>query len=341
MPFNRIKLPFLLLPVVFWLIAGCHRQTEHVLPPAPDLVIFTTQEEDVYAPIIKEYQERSGLHIQVNKGTFRELQQLIQANTLVGYCDVVFGIDAAALEYYQDCWEPYTSQSAAALTAGFTSAAARWTPFSVSSLVIIYNTRVVTYRELPTDWNSLLEPRFKGRIAFMDPERSDLWLTALATAMDTSSQPVQYLADFAVNLDYQTFQTPAEVTQAVADGRCSVGVTLEETAEQLLKEGADVDYIFPASGSCLRLNGSAVVSGCQNPEPAQAFIDFTVSSDVQHILSDSLNRRPVREDIAPPKGLNPICRLPESALDPAQIEHITAALTAWQQLVKTEPDERR
>lgn len=340
MPFNRIK-PLFFLPAVFWLIAGCHRQTEPVLPPVPDLVIFTTQEEGVYAPVIKEYQERTGLHIQVNKGTFREMQQQIQETTLAGYCDVVFGIDAAALEYYQDCWEPYTSQSAAALTAGFTSAAARWTPFSVISLVIIYNTRVVTYRELPTDWNNLLEPRFKGRIAFMDPEMSDSWLIALTTAMYASNQPAQYLTAFAANLNYQTFQSPAEVTQAVADGRCSVGVTLEETAEQLLREGADVDYIFPASQSCLRLNGSAVVLGCQNPEAAQAFIDFTVSSDVQHILSGSLNRRPVREDIAPPKGLNPICRLPESTLDPAQTEHITAALTAWQQLFKTLPDERR
>jgi len=332
MPSNRIKPPVFFLLAGLLLFAGCRRQSEPALPDVPDLVIFTSQEETVYAPIIKEYQERSGLNIQVTIGTFQELQHQIRENTLDEYCDVVFGTDAAVLECYQDFWEPHTSRSAANLTAGFTSAASRWTPFSVTSLVILYNTRVVTYRELPTDWSSLLEPRFKSRIAFMNPEMSDIYLTALSAAMYSTTQPSKYLADFAANLDYQTFHSLSAVTQAVTDGRCSVGVTPAETAEQLRRDGADVDYIFPAGASCICLDGSAVVLGCRNPEAARDFVDFTVSSDVQHILVDRLNRRSVRGDVAPLPGLKPIIRLPEGTLLPAQTKYKTAALTGWRQI---------
>lgn len=332
---KRIKLPVILLLAGLLLIAGCRRQSEPTLPNTPDLVIFTSQDETVYAPIIKEYQERSGLNIQVKKGTVQELQQQIEANTLADYCDVVFGIDAAALVYNQDRWEPYTSQSAAQLTAGFTSSASQWTPFSVTSLVIIYNTRVVTYRELPTNWNSLLEPRWRGRIAFMNPEISDTYLSALAAAMYASDHPSVYLAEFAANLGYQTFNSLAAVTQTVTDGRSSVGVTMEETAEQLLRDGADVDYIFPAGENFIYLDGSAVILGCRNPEAARIFIDFTVSRDVQHILAADLNRRPVRSDIMQPLGLMPISQLPEGTLDMEQARNKTAALTEWRELFDT------
>lgn len=335
MPSNRIKPPVILLLAGLLLIAGCRRQLETALPNVPDLVIFTSQDETVYVPIIKEYQERSGLNIQVKKGTSQELQHQIEENTLADYCDVVFGIDASSLVYNQDHWEAYTSQSAAGLTAGFTSAASQWTPFSVTSLVIIYNTRVVTYRELPANWNSLLEPRWRGRIAFMDPEISDTYLSALTAAMHASDHPSEYLAEFAANLDYQTFNSLAAVTQTVTDGRCSVGVTREETAEQLLRDGADVDYIFPAGESCICLDGSAVILGCRNKEAARDFIDFTVSRDVQQMLAAGLNRRPVRLDVTPPLGLMPISQLPEGALDIEQARNKTAALNEWREIFET------
>lgn len=335
MPKNRITPPVILLLAVILLIAGCHRKSETIPSNAPDLVIFTGQDVTVYAPIIKEYQERSGLNIQVISGTFHELQLQLEEQPPSGYCDVVFGLDAAALEYNKEYWEPYESQSAAALTFGFTSPASRWTPFSVTSLIIIYNTRVVTYRELPTNWNSLLEPRWRDRIAFMNPEISDVYLSALTTAMYAADRPFEYLAELAANLGYQTLDSPDAVTQAVSDGRCFVGITMEETAESLLRDGADIDYIFPDGESSIYLDGSAVVLGCRNPEEARAFIDFTVSSDVQHILAAHLYRRPVRGDVAPPLGLLPVDRLPEGALDREHQGYKTTVLTEWRQLMET------
>ena len=88
-------------------------------------------------------------------------------------------------EQTKEHWQVYKSPEAAFITDSFQCEDNRWTSFSALPLVIMYNTNVVTYRELPVGWNSLLEPRWKGRIAFVDPRRSDVYSAALVTAVHT------------------------------------------------------------------------------------------------------------------------------------------------------------
>jgi len=302
---NRKTITILLLCLS--LATGCSKSPPSDLEPeVADLVVYTYQEEAVYSPIIKEYQERTGLTVQVIQGTYEALRGEIQSQTLAEACDVVFGADAAMLESAPECWESYTSSEASSINSGFSPSGGLWTGFSVRPLVIMYNTRIVTYRELPEGWNSLLEPRWNGRIAFMDPAVCDTYACALTAAMHTAEDSEYYVAKLAENINYVTFDSLSGLNHAIAEGRSFVGVTAEEKAVSLISEGADIDYIYPREGVSLLIDGTAVVSGCRNPDQARAFIDFTVSQDVQYFLTSAINRRSVRTDILPPAGLSPL-----------------------------------
>ena len=174
----------------------------------------------------------------------------------------------------------------------------------------MYNTNVVTYRELPVGWASLLEPRWKGRVAFADPEKSDISLTALAAAALVSPEKEQYVQELAGKLDHNLLENIAQVKEEILDGRCSVGVTTEETAQALRSSGADVDYIYPEEGTLLVLEGTAIRRGTVHEETAKQFLEFTLSKDVQKILMDSQSRRSVRQDVETPKGMDALERLP-------------------------------
>lgn len=330
-------------------LAGCRPGTAPALNTGmPDLVVFTYQEKAVYEPILKEYRERTGLSVQVVTGTYDELQERILAGTLDEDCDVVFGIHSATLEQTPDAWEPYISPLSTSLYQDFYSPDGLWTGFSALPLVIMYNTRVVTYRELPVGWKSLLEPRWSGQVAFMDPELSDTYAVALAAAMYAAGGPggigggEKFAEDFLDNLEYRTFDSIGKVNSAIAEGRCFLGVTLEEKAESLRREGADVDYIYPMEGTFVLIDSSAVTAGCRNPEQARDFIDFTISKDVQHYLSSAFFRRSVRTDALTPSGLSHLTQLPLLHLAPYQMAgQYQAALEQWSRLQKLQPGERR
>ena len=285
------------------------------MPAVPDLVLYTAQEEEIYEPIIKEFEERTNLMVKVERGSSEEMTGRLEDEEERPDWDVVFGVGIETLEQSKEHWQVYKSPEAAFITESFQCEDNRWTSFSALPLVIMYNTNVVTYRELPVGWNSLLEPRWKGRIAFMDPRRSDVYSAALVTAVHTWGKRGDYLEQFMENLEYGTLNRMQEVNAGILDGRYSLGVTMEESAQALLSEGADVDYIYPQEGTTALPDGTAIVKGCSNPDAARQFLDFTVSRDTQRILVSDLNRRSVRSDVPPLPGLSPIGRLPLIEMD--------------------------
>ena len=285
------------------------------MPAVPDLVLYTAQEEEIYEPIIKEFEERTNLMVKVERGSSEEMTGRLEDEGGRPGWDVVFGVGIETLEQSKEHWQVYKSPEAAFITESFQCEDNRWTSFSALPLVIMYNTNVVTYRELPVGWNSLLEPRWKGRIAFMDPRRSDVYSAALVTAVHTWGKRGDYLEQFMENLEYGTLNSMQEVNAGILDGRYSLGVTMEESAQALLSEGADVDYIYPQEGTTALPDGTAIVKGCSNPDAARQFLDFTVSRDTQRILVSDLNRRSVRSDVPPLPGLSPIGRLPLIEMD--------------------------
>ncbi len=285
------------------------------MPAVPDLVLYTAQEEEIYEPIIKEFEERTNLMVKVERGSSEEMTGRLEYEEERPDWDVVFGVGIETLEQSKEHWQVFKSPEAAFITESFQCEDNRWTSFSALPLVIMYNTNVVTYRELPVGWNSLLEPRWKGRIAFMDPRRSDVYSAALVTAVHTWGKRGDYLEQFMENLEYGTLNSMQEVNAGILDGRYSLGVTMEESAQALLSEGADVDYIYPQEGTTALPDGTAIVKGCSNPDAARQFLDFTVSRDTQRILVSDLNRRSVRSDVPPLPGLSPIGRLPLIEMD--------------------------
>ena len=285
------------------------------MPAVPDLVLYTAQEEEIYEPIIKEFEERTNLMVKVERGSSEEMTGRLEDEEERPDWDVVFGVGIETLEQSKEHWQVYKSPEAAFITESFQCEDNRWTSFSALPLVIMYNTNVVTYRELPVGWNSLLEPRWKGRIAFMDPRRSDVYSAALVPAVHTWGKRGDYLEQFMENLEYGTLNSMQEVNAGILDGRYSLGVTMEESAQALLSEGADVDYIYPQEGTTALPDGTAIVKGCSNPDAARQYQDFTVSRDTQRILVSDLNRRSVRSDVPPLPGLSPIGRLPLIEMD--------------------------
>lgn len=332
------------LPGFAALVSGCARRTEQPpLAAQADLVVCTDLEVSVYEPVVKEFEERTGLMVEVQAGTSEEIRRwFAQEQTERGRnethvavrpgekearnlptrkgsasdlakqreWDLVFGVSTELLDEYKALWSPYESSEAEMLDSRYVSPDYAWTGFSVLPLVIMYNTNVVTYRELPVDWESLLEPRWQGRVAFADPEQSDVAALALAAAVLSSQSGDDYIGRLAENLNYESLKSVEQVNEGILDGRYSVGVTTEAAAQTLRSGGADVDYIYPEEGTVAVLDGTAIRAGNSHEEAARAFLDFTVSRDAQKLMAESQNRRPVRTDAAEERDLDPMEKLP-------------------------------
>ena len=294
----------LALALMLLLLAGCGNAGE-LAAFAPDdaerLVIYTSHKEEVYGPIVKEFQQRTGIWVEVVTGGSGELLERIAMEAEAPACDLMFGGGVESLAAYEDCFEPCTPAGVEFLRGVGLSADSLWTPFSSLPLVLIYNTRLVSEGEV-TGWADLLDPHWKGRIAFADPTVSGSSYTAALTLFSCiEGEDWEILAKLVANLDGGALSDSGDVVESVRSGSRCIGVTLEETA--LKQRSPEIGIVYPAEGTSAVPDGCALIKGARHPENARAFLDFVLGRDVQELLVSDLSRRSVRTDVHAPEDL--------------------------------------
>lgn len=286
------------------LVSGCDsQQSENLAAYAPEeanrLVIYTSHQEDVYEPIIREFEARTGIWVQIETGGTLELLNRIEEDGENTSCDLIFGGGVETLEARKELFAAYQSPLCNEISSDYYSPTYHWTPFSSLPIVLIYNSKLVRMNP-PSGWDDLLDSTWKGKIAFADPANSGSSYTALSTLLQLYAiqEMEQVLGTFTENLNHQLLSQSKEVVQEVANGNCYIGITLEDDALRGIQDGYDIAMVYPKDGTSAVCDGLAIIDGCAHPENAQKFIDFALSEEVQQYLVDSCSRRSVRADLA-------------------------------------------
>ena len=260
------------------------------------LVVYTSHKEEVWWPIVQEFEERTGIWVDVVTGGTNELLSRIAQEAEAPAADVMFGGGVDSLEVYGDCFEPYVCVQQEAIAERYRSEDGLWTPFSALPVVLIYNTKLLSPGEV-ADWADLLQPEFQGKIAFTDPGVSGSCFTGLVTLLQAvGGDRDETLRQFARQLEGRELDSSGDILAAVSDGSCWVGVTLEESAWKRVTAGDSIAVVYPQDGTSAVPDGSALIRGAAHPDNAKRFLDFTVSYEVQQLLSEQY-RRPVRGDV--------------------------------------------
>ena len=332
---DTVKRLTALLLACLLLLSGCAGEgdsTAAAFAPAEEnrLVVYTSHKEEVYWPIIKEFEERTGIWVDVVSGGTNELLERIEREQDSPRADVMFGGGVESLESRRDLFAPYRCADTEELLEQYRSPDDLWTPFSALPVVLIYNTKLVDAGAV-TGWRDLLSPEFRGKIAFADPAISGSSFTGLATlAQALGGSWEETLQALAYNLDGIQLDSSGAVLTAVAGGTALVGVTLEETAMQRIAAGDSIALVYPAEGTSAVPDGGALVKGAPHADNARRFLDFTACADVQRLLVDRFYRRSVRSDVAAAPALIPLADIPMAGYDVAWASGLhDAMLMAW------------
>lgn len=284
-------------------VSACQKKesVDSAYAPSKDnrLVIYTSHKKEVYGPIIKEFEERTGIWVDVTAGGTNELLERIAKESEQTNCDVMFGGGVENLEAYSNYFSAYNCKESNLIDQTFSSNDHKWTAFSALPIVIIYNNKLVHESVAPNSWTDLLEERWKGKIAFADPYNSGSSYTMLATMIQVNNLELEStLKQFVDNLDKNILSGSGDVIEAVVKGTRLVGITLEETALKRIAEGAEITMVYPSEGTSAVPDGSAIIKNAPNEENAKRFMDFIISDDVQQLIVDQFYRRSVRTDIS-------------------------------------------
>jgi iron(III) transport system substrate-binding protein len=299
------SLPTLLLAAlvtVAGLAAGCGDDREA-------LVIYTPHGRDLLAHFGAQFEEaHPGVRIEWLDMGSQEVLDRIRSERANPQADVWWGapsdmFDAAADE---GLLEPFEPSWAGALPPEGRHPEAAWFATYLTPEVIAYNSAVLSAEEAPQEWDDVLDPRWRDQVLIREPLASGTMRAIFSSLIYRESQGTGDPTagyEWLLRLDAQTKEyvlNPTLLYQKLA--REEGLVTLWAMPDiETLRASTDypIDYVIPASGTPVVVDGIAVVRGTRHPELARAFVEFAGSEAAIREAAEQFYRIPARGDLDP------------------------------------------
>ena len=285
--------------------------------PEDQVVVYSAADADMVNAMVAAFQQKyPAVKVSTVVAGTGEIIKRVEAEASRPLGDVLWSVGPESLGAKKSLLAPYESREAAAFFPGQAPADHVWTPFTVMPYIIMYNKKLVPDAEAPKAWKDVLDARWKGKVAYADATKSGSSYTLLVTWLTVfgkNDTGWKFVED--VLRQSKVLPKSSMTYQMVANAEIPIGLTFEQAAFDYLKGGAPIGIVYPAEGTAIIPDGSALIANAPHPNAARLFLDFTVSKEGQALVVDKFGRRSVRRDVATPAGLPTLDKIKPIAYD--------------------------
>ena len=274
-------------------------------PVATDkLVVYSPNSDGLLKSTIPAFEKLYNVKVEVISAGTGELFKRIQGEAGSPYADVVFGGAYATYQTNKDLFQPYTSVNNDKLIDIYRNDTGYITSNVLDGSLLLVNKRLIGDIQI-RGYKDLLNPALKGKIVSANPTASSsayAHLTNMLAAIGKGDYESQEAWDFVKALFANTvvIDSSSAVWKGVRDGEYTVGLSYEDPAVQLVRDGADVKVVYMEEGVVYLPAGSAIVKGAPNLVNARRFIDHITSPEIQNVYGTAVTNRPVMANVATP-----------------------------------------
>jgi len=227
-------------------------------------------------------------------GTAMVSRILTEAQAGASKFDVAVGISPSLTPMRErNLIAPYMSPEFANLYDDLYDAKGYWSTVYLNTLVLGYNTKVISRNDLPKTYDDLLKPQYKQKF-IIDIENHDVFV-ALSQEWG-QEKAINYFKTLAKQ-EPVFLRGNTNRANFVSVGERSMTFVYAQVIERMKQTGAPVDWI-PLEPVAVELNVAMLSAKAAHPNAAKLFIDYLISKDGQEFLK-TFRRIGPRKDVKP------------------------------------------
>jgi iron(III) transport system substrate-binding protein len=262
------------------------------------LVVYTSNESTLNDLVFGAFTKETGITVEPVSAGSGVVMRRLQAEKVRPLADIVWGVSRSLLQTNKALFQPYASKNKDVTPAEYRDPNDLWIGNNLHLLVILRNTKLVSDADAPKGWADLLDPKWKGKIAFTDPANSGSAYTNTTLLVDLWGGGDKGWAEVTkLYANMKVLNKSSLVFSGVGQGEYPLGISLEYAGYIWASNGAPVKVIYPSDGTVTQMEGVAVIKGGPNLEPAKKFVDFVSRKDTREMILAHTFRRPARGDL--------------------------------------------
>ncbi len=233
-----------------------------------------------------------------NKNSGQTLSQLLaeQASPVadVAYYGVSFGIQAAE----KGVVEPYKPAHFDEIPEGLKDPEGHWFTIHSGTLGFFVNVDALGGKPVPTSWQDLLDPAYKGMVGYLDPSSAFVGYAgavAVNRAMGGSLEDFDPGIDYFKKLNENDPIVPKQTSYArVLSGEIPILFDYDFNAYRAkYKDNANVVFVIPEEGTVVVPYVMSLVKDAPNADKGKRILDFIMSDQGQKVWANAF-LRPIR-----------------------------------------------
>ncbi len=275
------------------------------------LIIYSGRSESLVDPIIQQFKEATGIDVQVKYAGTSALAATLLEEGGNSPADVFYAQDPGGLAAVSDMMTTLPGDLIELTPQWARSAEGRWVGVTGRARVVVYGTENLTEADLPDDLWGFTEPQWKGRVGWA-PTNGSLQAMITALRVGWGEERTEEWLRAMIDNDVKIYPKNTPQVAAAAAGEIDVGLVnhyylyrfLAEEGEEFPARNAHLRAGGP--GSLVLVSGVGILETAENPENAEAFIRFLLSSVGQQYFAGQTFEYPMVDGVRPSLLLTPL-----------------------------------
>lgn len=276
---------------------------------ASALTVYSSVDEENARKLLAAFTKATGVDVQMVHLSSGPALSRIEAEKGNPQADVWFGAPSEnhVVAHERGLTQAYVSANADGLRDEFKNAEGFWHGIYTNPMAVGVRTDLLEQRgaPVPTSWEELLNPAYKGLIQMPSPQSSGTayGLILQLIAQRGEDEAFKYLKDLAPNIQTYT-QSGTAPAGALGLGESPIAIQFSPGILKLADEGYPVDVIFPSEGVGYEVAAVSILEGASDVENAKKLVDWILSEEGQNALSENKTYfMPVRAGISAGEGV--------------------------------------
>jgi iron(III) transport system substrate-binding protein len=276
------------------------------------LTIYSGRDEALVGPLLERFSEERGVPIDVRYGDSADLALLIAEEGDDGPADVFLSQSPGPVGYLdeQGRLADLPASLLGKVEPRFEADDGRWVGLTARQRVLVYNERLVDDAELPDSVFDLADERYRGKVALAPTNGSFQDFVSAMSLVEGEDATRSWLEGMERN-EAVTYADNNSIVDAVARGEIPMGLVNHYYNYRFLEQDPLLpsrNYVFPDGdiGSLLIASTVSVLETSDQPDIAEEFVEFMLSTEAQEYFAGETFEYPLVRGVSPSAELPPL-----------------------------------
>ncbi|MDE1165850.1 MAG: extracellular solute-binding protein [Pseudomonas sp.] len=295
------------------------------------LTLYNGQHKEIGEAIAKAYEAKTGIHINVRKGSSNQLASQVIEEGDRSPADVIYTEESPPLNNLGELGLLAKIDDATLnmLPADYVAKNNTWMGVTARVRVVAFNPKLIAEKDLPKSVMDFAQPQWQGKVGFV-PTSGAFQEQAVAIiklhGRDAAEEWLTGLRAFG-----KTYTNNMVALKAVENGEVAAVLVNNYYWFALKKEKGQLDsqlHYFKGGdvGSLVTISSAAALKSSKHPKEAQALLNWMASEEGQRVITNTTAEYPLHKGMESNRGLKPFSELEPPKVTPADLGNAEEAL---------------